>query len=315
MGKEYYGFKCELFGENIITQRIQIKLKSLVLTNEENEKILINNRNVNYDFYSNGYSILFNLYIENYGVEDRIDYLLDEDYEITELNLDIYDVETKLYYGHNIISEYGQLKINFKEKLLAGIINCEFSDEAVALIGHRPDRLYGYNLNNPKYQELATLIADNCEKLILEKNITYFITGGTLGGETISFFAIEFLKKKYPNIKNILAIPFKKVYVKWQPTDIERHNRMISLADGVIEVDLLNDYKVPNTKIGEYDVNKLMNKSDFIVDSVETLVAIFDGKFRGNTYHTISHAKYYNKKVNIIDISNKEEDIEEIMPF
>lgn len=304
MKNEYFLLKCQLISKTAIpTQNINIKFNSLILFNEEeNKKIIIKNRDIVYLFYSIDNEIYFNLYIENKGVENRIDYLIDEEYEIKELDLTISNVNNVSFYEHNIISEYGQIEIDFKNQLLASIINSEVSEEMVCVTGHRPDRLYGYDLNNKKYQELATKIANKCEELILEKNIKYFITGGALGADTVSFFAIEFLKKKYPNIKNIVAIPFKNVFIKWQPTDIDRFNRMLSLADGVIEVDLLPKYNVPFIRKGDYHISKMNNKNDFMVDSSDYLLAVFDGKYRGSTYNTMSYAKYNNKEIITIDL-------------
>ena len=314
MNKEYFLLKCKLLSDlNTTTQDIIIKLNSLTLSNGEDE-IVLKDKKVEYTFYSNEISNFFNLYIENEGIKDRIDYLIDEDYEITNLNLDIYSLNTKQFYEHKIVMEYGQVQVDLKNQLLASIVNSEITNESLAIIGHRPDRLYGYNLNNPKYQELAILVANKCEELILEKNIKYFITGGALGGETISFFAVEFLKKKYPNIKNILVIPFKNVFAKWQPIDIDRHKRMLSVADGVIEVDLLEDFNVPIVPKGTYNINKMSNKNDFIVDNVDYLLAIFDGKLRGNTYNIISHAKYLNREVEILEV-NREDDDNISFPF
>lgn len=310
MKSEYFLLKCELKAKpSIITQNIHIQFNSISLYNQsEDKRITIKNRNIVYMFFINEDVINFNLYIENKGGENRIDYLIDEEYEIEQLNLSISQIDSEYNYDHKIVSECGQIEIDFHNQLLASVVNAELSNEMVCVMGHRPDRLYGYDLNNSKYQELANLIANKCEDLIINKGVKYFITGGSLGGDTVSFFAIEFLKKKYPNIKNIVAIPFKNVFIKWQPNDINRFNRMLSLADGVIEVDLLSEYNVPFISKGNYHISKMNNKNDFMIDCADYLLAIFDGKYRGSTYNTITYAKYNNKEISILDIGNKKTD-------
>lgn len=314
MNKGYFCLKCGVVnGNDLVNQSLVIKLNSLILENEEEHRVVISNRKVEYEFYDLNDEVLFNLYIENDDVEYRIDYLLDEDYEIINLDLDIFSLISNSNYKHNIISVLGQTNIDFKGKLLSSIIYNENSEQSVALIGHRPDRLFGYDLNNIEYKKLANDIAIECEQLILKNNVKYFITGATLGAETVSFFAVEFLKKKYPNIKNIVAIPFKNVYVKWASVDKDRYHRMISLADGVIEVDLLKDYKTSFVKDGEYHINKLSMKNDFIIDSVDNVIAIFDGSNKGNTSKSLSYAKYHHKQIQLIKVAKEKDDF--LLPF
>lgn len=320
MNKGYFCLRCGLFDlSDLITQGISIKLKSLVLENENKEIIVISNRNVEYEFIDTTSDIIFDLYIENDNVKDRIDYLLDEDFEIIQLHLDITqhydeDLPSLVECKYEILSILGQVNIDFNNKLLANLVYGENTEQGVGLIGHRPDRLYGYDLNDSRYKKLATDIAIECEELILNNNIKYFITGATLGAETVSFFAVEFLKKKYPNIKNIVAIPFKNVYVKWASVDKDRYHRMIDLADGVIEVDLLQDYKTPFVKDGEYHINKLSVKNDFIIDSVDNVIAVYDGLNKGNTSKTLSYAKYNNKNITLINIGKRKDD-SDFLPF
>ncbi len=58
----------------------------------------------------------------------------------------------------------------------------------VCFTAHRPHLLYGYELRNKKYQLLAKKIREICIMLIERYSIDTFITGGALGGDTVSFF-------------------------------------------------------------------------------------------------------------------------------
>ena len=62
--------------------------------------------------------------------------------------------------------------------------------------GHRPNKLFGYDLSNPNYQILAKKIKYVARVLIEQNGVDTFITGGALGVDTIAFFAVQSLKKR-----------------------------------------------------------------------------------------------------------------------
>lgn len=296
--KEYFLMECKLINnENTLTQDKVIELNKITLSNGENQ-IILKEKKIEYLFYLNENSIHFYLYIENDGYTDRIDYFIDEEYEILNLDLKIYSTfNHNEFYEHKIVKEYGQIKLDLKGQLLSSILNKEMTDESLIITGHRPDRLYGYDLNDSNYQKLAKELVDRCESFILEKDIKYFITGTTLGTEIVAFFAIDFLKKKYPNIKNILVIPFKYIYKKWQKDYIDRYNRMLSMADVVIDVDLLPEYNIPYVKKGIYHIQKMGNKNLFLTEIADNVLAFFDNNKWGHTYEFLQLSRYKQKEI------------------
>ena len=107
--------------------------------------------------------------------------------------------------------------------------------------GHRPNKIFGYDISSPQYQPLTKLVRAYCEYLYLNYGVRNFISGGALGFDTIAFFAVNSLKSKYPDINNILAIPFIGQENAWRSViDKERYNRMKSLADSVVIVEDLD---------------------------------------------------------------------------
>lgn len=74
--------------------------------------------------------------------------------------------------------------------------------------GHRPQRLYGYDLSNNKYQVLAHKLAKIAYTLYTKYDVDTFFTGGALGADTIAFFAIEYVKSKGIPVKNYVVVPF-----------------------------------------------------------------------------------------------------------
>lgn len=159
--------------------------------------------------------------------------------------------------------------------------------------GHRPNKLYGYNLYNEDYLKLARLMKDSIIDLIENKKVDTFISGGALGIDTIAFLIIHKLKKEYPNIKNILAIPFKNQDANWfKQEDKNRYKKMKELADEVIYVDTLEEYKIKNYKENIYYPAKMQKRNEYMIDNSQYVIAVWDGKRNGGTWNCV---KYANK--------------------
>ena len=182
----------------------------------------------------------------------------------------------------------------------------------VCFTGHRPDKLYGYSLNHKLYQKLAWKVYYLCEQLILNEDVDEFISGGALGFDTVSFFAIDMLKKKYPHIKNIIAIPYaKQRNPKWSDIDKDRYDRMLSKADKLIYVDEEDGYNRTLTPVGEHSDVKLDIRNQYMVDTSFAVIGCWNGDLRGGTYNCISYSKGLDdfKKVLIINPNNLDEEV------
>lgn len=151
--------------------------------------------------------------------------------------------------------------------------------------GHRPNKLFGYDLSNPNYQILAKKIKYVARVLIEQNGVDTFITGGALGVDTIAFFAVQSLKKDYPHIKNILAIPFIGQQNMWKSQiDLDRYDRMLKLADETVIVENIPQYK------GYSFAQKLNNRNHYMVDNSNYMIAVHDGT-KGGTYNCLEYAK------------------------
>ena len=114
--------------------------------------------------------------------------------------------------------------------------------KTIAFTGHRPEKLYGYDLKNDKYIKLNAFLEKLLEEKIIHEGYDTFISGGALGFDTVVFLSVKNLKKKYPHIKNILAVPFRNQSNKWSQKDINIYNYMKSIADEVVFVDEVDEY-------------------------------------------------------------------------
>lgn len=178
------------------------------------------------------------------------------------------------------------------------------SNVACSFTGRRPNKIYGYNLEIKEYKILAKNTARIIEKLVIKKGIRFFFSGGALGFDTVAFFAVEYVKKKYTNIniKNIICVPCENQSAKWTNTDKERYNRMFKLADEIIYTEKIDGYIPKSESISE----KMNNRNKLLVDLSMYLISCWEGEKRGGTYNTLEYAKRSNRTIINIDFLKKQ---------
>ena len=158
--------------------------------------------------------------------------------------------------------------------------------------GHRPNKLYGYDLGNSKYQVLAHKLARVIYSLHVKYGVDTFISGGALGFDTVAFFSVQYVKSKGYPVKNVLAIPFKGQEGRWNVESVDRYNRMLKLADEVIYVDTVNGYR------GNYSIAKKLDiRNHYMVDNAKYIITAYDGSGKGGTYNCIKYAESHHKKI------------------
>lgn len=299
---EYYLFNIHV-NDGIIKNNSKVKLlfnKIVLYSKIENLSIEIKERNFFIEVLDDKKSIL--LYVENSSrdVSCRIDYLFDDEYELAKADIQVYYENKLLDLNINPIEQISGKDIY--NDFLFGLLSKQFIKEICCFKGLRPDELYGYNLNNKKYQKIANIISDKCIDLIENFNINTFISSGALGTDTISFFAVDYLKKHgYPNLKNVLAIPFEKHYIKWGDADIERYNRMLKLADYILMVDTIDGYKNVLVANGEYHIYKQNKCFEFMIDCSYELIVLWNND-KSDTHEVISYASYTEINTHILNI-------------
>jgi uncharacterized phage-like protein YoqJ len=87
--------------------------------------------------------------------------------------------------------------------------------QTVCFTGPRPKKLLGVHGSQSEYNKIIDVIYHFCEKLYLTLNCKIFISGGAQGFDQLAFKAVNNLKQKYPDIKNIVYIPFTGYDKQW----------------------------------------------------------------------------------------------------
>ncbi|MGV6935894.1 SLOG family protein [Paenibacillus sp. CMM36] len=173
----------------------------------------------------------------------------------------------------------------------------EFEKKTVCFTGHRPNKLGNcYSLHDEKSKYINKKLEPILIDLIEKESIEHFISGGAIGFDQIAFWTVQRLRNTYyPQIKNVVAVPFKNQACKWTDSKAQTwYQKMINLADEVIYVDELPLYRVEGVPIGDYHVAKMQKRNEYMVDKSRITVAAWDGT-KGGTGNCCRYARKVGK--------------------
>ena len=155
----------------------------------------------------------------------------------------------------------------------------------ISVTGHRPDKLYGYDLSDKRWQELKNQIKD----ILKSNNCTEAITGMALGVDTIFALAVLELKDEGYDISLHCAIPCQGHSSKWPSKSKKQYDEILKKADKVV---LVSDEP--------YKPWLMQKRNQYMVDLSEKVIAVFDGT-NGGTKNCVDYAKKKNKDIILIE--------------
>lgn len=153
--------------------------------------------------------------------------------------------------------------------------------------GYRPDKCsWGYNEENARCIDMR-----NRAKIAIEEAINNgyhtFLCGMALGFDMICAELVLELKKKYPNIKLIGAIPCKDQYCRWNIKLQARYKKLVKQLDAVRCI------------YDKYEDGCMIERNEYMVNNSSLVIALFDGK-SGGTAKTIKYAEKMGKSIVVI---------------
>ena len=151
----------------------------------------------------------------------------------------------------------------------------------ICVTGHRPDKIYGYNIFNAKWIELK----EQFKKLLIENNCDEAISGMALGTDTVFALVVLELKEEGYNIKLHCAIPCRNHSCKWNKESIELYNFILSKAD-IIKLVSDENYKPWLMQI----------RNEYMVNLSDKVIAVWDGS-KGGTANCIRYANKCKKEI------------------
>lgn len=106
-------------------------------------------------------------------------------------------------------------------------------DLHIGLTGHRPDSLWGYNLNTPQYKRLRADLASLIVRASMKYDTVYCHSGFALGADTLWTQTILSASKRFPNVKLVAEIPIPNQADRWSEQSQREWENALDQADSV----------------------------------------------------------------------------------
>ena len=111
-----------------------------------------------------------------------------------------------------------------------------------------------------------------------KSGITCFYSGMAMGFDLMAAETVLSLKGRYPNIRLIAVVPFRRQSCRWHSMENERYQNIICLL-----------YTSPS--LSEYYFKGcLLRRNDFMLEHSCGVIAFYDGKPYGGTFYTCREA-------------------------
>lgn len=156
--------------------------------------------------------------------------------------------------------------------------------------GSRPNRLWGYDLKHPKYQELK----EEIKRKLIEFGCTDLYTVMDLGTDTLAAIAIYELKQAGLDLKLHCILGYKDKDILWNAADRELFHNMLENADEVVYL-----------TEGQYEPELVVKENNWLVDNCDMGIFVINSdnsKTGSRANETLEYAKYQEKPVHVIDI-------------
>lgn len=155
----------------------------------------------------------------------------------------------------------------------------------IAVTGHRPNKLWGYDLNNPPYQKLQQLF----EQILTDTGCTDAWTGMALGADTVFAHAVLALRDKNLPIRLHCAIPCRGQSSRWSAGAVREYDQILQLADSIV---LVTD--------APYSPRLMQVRNEYMVNHSDFVIAVWNGT-PGGTANCVRYARHRDVQVRVID--------------
>ena len=156
-----------------------------------------------------------------------------------------------------------------KYRTMNGILSDK--SKSLAFTGHRI-------IPVERQDEIRTRLVE-AVSLACRSSITCFFSGMAMGFDLMAAETVLSLKGKYPDIRLIAVVPFRRQNCRWPSIEKERYQNIVSRADRVI---ILSEH---------YFHGCLLRRNDFMLEHSCGVIAFYDGKPYGGTFYTYREAR------------------------
>ncbi|MBQ8615006.1 MAG: DUF1273 family protein [Clostridia bacterium] len=163
-----------------------------------------------------------------------------------------------------------------------------FVESTCCFTGYRPHKLpWGLKEYDDRCFMTRLKVKKEIEKAIACGYKT-FISGMALGFDMMSASIVLELKRKYPDIQLVCAIPCKNQDKYWGDTQKIKYKIILEQADLVL---CLHE---------RYTKSCMEERNRYIINNSSLVIALFDGQ-AGGTANTIKYAKQKGKEIVIVE--------------
>lgn len=127
-------------------------------------------------------------------------------------------------------------------------------------------------------------------KSAVSDGYTGFMTGFASGADQYFAEAVIQLKKKYPDLKLIAAIPYRKRLFNLGKNEFTEH-----LLEACSDIKVISEEYFPNV----YHI-----RNNYMVQNSERVIAVYDGRQKGGTFSTVRLANSAKKELRIIYLNS-----------
>lgn len=151
----------------------------------------------------------------------------------------------------------------------------------ICVTGHRPGKMYGYDLSDVRYQALK----EKFKEILIREGCREGITGMALGVDTVFALAVLELKEEGYPIKLHCAIPCRNQSRLWRQESKKLYEEILENAD---IVHLVSD--------DEYKPYLMQKRNTYMVDLSDKVIAVWDRSPSG-TGNCVAYAQKKGKEV------------------
>ena len=155
-----------------------------------------------------------------------------------------------------------------------------FTYGTVAVTGHRPNKLWGYDMSHVGY----TLLKTKIKAILSERGATRGISGMALGADQC--FAEVCISLGIPFTA---AVPFVGQEKKWPMSSQTYYHELLDKA-----------FKIVVVCEGSYSPYKMQVRNEWMVDNCELLIAVWEGS-SGGTGNCVRYARNIGREIVRID--------------
>lgn len=158
----------------------------------------------------------------------------------------------------------------------------------ICFTGHRPNKLWGYNIHQSKYRDLFKILYSTVVNNIADGKEMRLISGMALGVDTIAAYIAIVMKIKGLPVTLEAAVPCSGQEKLWPQESKDRYYDILKKADIV-------------TVLAEkYSAAAMQRRNEYMVDHSDLVIAVWDGT-PGGTGNCVRYARSKGKRIIIIN--------------